>query len=152
MTRPEVIPCPTCDRPIDVFPQCGGRGTGDLTSYYVQCVCGVKQEHLSGDGTKAGAIRDWNRWAKEKLGLPVKRSRKNNNSAPDIQDMRVAIDIRFAEESVKSCNSLLSNLRCLYTTNSVDFANEVGEHISSIEKIESKLAKTLAELRATTRT
>ncbi len=141
-----------CDRPIEVFTQSGGRGTGDLTCYYVQCVCGVKQEHLSADGTKASAIRDWNRWAKGKLGLPVQRLRKKNNRALDNQVMRVAIDISFAENCVKSCNSLLSNLRCLYTTSNVVLANEVNEHISSIEKIESKLAKALAELRATTRT
>ena len=84
--------------------------------------------------------------------MPIERPRKKNNRAPGNKVMRVAIDIRFAEESVKSCNSLLSNLRCLYTTSSVVLANEVGEHISSIEKIESKLAKALAELRATTKT
>lgn len=54
------LPC-HCGRSVTVFPQEGGRGSGDLTSYYVKCKCGVNVRNLSTDGTKRSAVRQWNR-------------------------------------------------------------------------------------------
>lgn len=148
MARIEPLHCPECSRPIEVFAQDGGRGTGDLTSYYVKCVCGVSQSHLGSDGTKASGIRDWNRWVKERLGLPIRLPRKRTDQAPVVRDVRLALDVSFSEDAVRSCSALLSNLRCLFTTNNVDLANAVAAHIAVVEKIEADLATNLARLRA----
>lgn len=64
MAEPKVQACPTCNgTSIKFFPSYGGKH-GDLTAYIAECPCGVKLDDLSHDGTKRGAIRDWNRWAK----------------------------------------------------------------------------------------
>lgn len=75
MPRVEPLACPRCKRPVQVDQQDGGRGTGDLTSYCVDCECGVNLAHLGNDGTTASATRDWNRWVREQLGLPQRGSR-----------------------------------------------------------------------------
>jgi hypothetical protein len=148
MARIKPLPCPECSRPIEVFAQDGGRGTGDLTSYYVKCVCGVNQRHLGSDGTKASAIRDWNRWVKERLGLPARRPRQSASKVPIVRDMRLDLDVSFSEDAVRSCDSLLSNLRCLFTTSNMDLSNAVAVHIAMVERIEADLVAKLAELRA----
>jgi endogenous inhibitor of DNA gyrase (YacG/DUF329 family) len=65
MAELKVQPCPKCSSTaVKFFPSYGGKH-GDLTAYVAECQCGVKVDDLSPDGTKRGAIRDWNRWAKE---------------------------------------------------------------------------------------
>lgn len=64
-------PCPKCGGvAIKIFPSYGGKH-GDLTSYIAECPCGVKVDDLSRDGTKRGAIRDWNSWSKQKRNAGV---------------------------------------------------------------------------------
>lgn len=64
------LECPSCGRNgVGIFPQEGGRGTGDLTSYYARCGtgwagrwkggCGYWLGHLSADGTYRTALREW---------------------------------------------------------------------------------------------
>lgn len=75
MAKVEPVVCPRCTGPVDVLPSGGGRGTRDLTHYSADCGhCGMLIDHLSANGRKDSAIRDYNRWAgdeKAKLaGLP----------------------------------------------------------------------------------
>lgn len=66
MAKVEPVPCPKCSSAVEVHPQDGGRGTGDLTSYYAECTnCGWLVGHLSSTGRKDSAIRDYNRWVRE---------------------------------------------------------------------------------------
>lgn len=81
MSKPVPVPCPRCNGPasVTIFPQEGGRGCGDLTSYYAECEsCGHLVSHLSGDGRKATAVRDYNRWVRENkarlAGEPLPRA------------------------------------------------------------------------------
>lgn len=69
MGKPEIKPCLNCDSPVLIFPQEGGRGTGEPTSYQVECgKCDVIMRHLPSncDGKKATAIREYNRAYNEK--------------------------------------------------------------------------------------
>lgn len=62
------LPC-SCGRPVIVYPLEGGRGTGDLTSYYVHCDCGIHERYLGADGTKRTATREWNQIVKKRAAL-----------------------------------------------------------------------------------
>jgi hypothetical protein len=83
MAKIEADPCPRCSRPVDVMPSEGGRGTGDLTSYSVTCVCGLFEDHFGDNGRLDNANRQWNRWAREQLGKQVRASRSYQASAEE---------------------------------------------------------------------
>lgn len=57
-----------------IAPSCGGRGTGDLTAYSAQCVCGLLEDHFSVDGSMRSAVSGWNKWAREQVASGVKKT------------------------------------------------------------------------------
>jgi hypothetical protein len=62
----EPAPC-VCGKQVAVIPQEGGRGTGELTVYLVNCECGIQERDLGyRDGTRRAATRDWNRIVKQR--------------------------------------------------------------------------------------
>ena len=66
---PGIARCPKCESDVEIFPQCGGRGSGELTTYAAECgnrsKCTLRVEELGSDGTRREAVRHWNRVARE---------------------------------------------------------------------------------------
>lgn len=63
---PKINPCPKCGGEISIGAGCGGRGTGEMTSYFARCKCGFNTNSILGnDGTRKGAIREWNSICRE---------------------------------------------------------------------------------------
>lgn len=68
MPAKQLNSCPRCNGEIQIRQASGGRGTGNLTSYAVQCAaCGFEFDCLGSDGTQRSAIREWNSLSKEKV-------------------------------------------------------------------------------------
>lgn len=66
MKKPVAVACPKCQGMASIYVSYGGRGTGDLTSYYADCEnCGKLVDHLSSTGRYDSAVRDYNRWASD---------------------------------------------------------------------------------------
>jgi hypothetical protein len=66
MAKQKVKNCYNCGNEVSVLPADGGR-LGQLTTYSVDCKCGIKETELGWkDGRTRTAIADWNRICKEK--------------------------------------------------------------------------------------
>ncbi len=69
----EMEDCPRCGGNVKISPQYGGRGTGELTVYYVMCEnCDFTLTFLGNTGKKITAIREYNKYAKAQKTLEDK--------------------------------------------------------------------------------